>query len=189
MFFFKPIKVFFIPLLLLALPTFALDDPRVLTQPRELKRPKRIARVRIPIKIRIYNKILVKKLHGKIEDFFRPSSFRSYRLRARIDKKNDFYLGGWHIESIPVKWSRAKLYWEVKLRFHKRYGKKRGLEEFVGTTYVAGLVDGKNFLYNFQGKKGLKFKNTLGQPIADILIGPPDEKGLAKNKPGKRSTL
>lgn len=165
------------------------DDPKVLTQPREVSKPKRIARVRVPFRVRGYDKLLVKKLHGKVEEFHRPSAYRSYRLRTRLDKKNDFYVGPWHIESIPIRWSKEKKFWKVQIRIHKMYGKSKELEEFVGSTSVGGTVRGKNLLYDFQGRKGLKFKNTLGQPIADVFIGPFEGAPVAKKSKKVHKTL
>ena len=165
----------------------AFDDPSILTQPRMMKRPPRIARVRLPISISDYEKILVKKVNGAVEAQYRVIGKRSYRLRARIDKLNHFYVGKWHIETQPIKWDLEKKYWSVKLRFHKVYGEGEGLEEWVGTTKVSGLVEGKNLLYEFKGRKNIKFSNTMGHPIAEISLGPSGKKVLSKSSTPKET--
>lgn len=163
----------------------AFDDPSILTQPRTMKRPPRVARVRLSISISDYEKILVKKVNGAVEEQYKIVGKRLYRLRARIDELNHFYVGRWHIETQPLKWDLENKFWSVKLRFHKVYGEGEGLEEWVGTGKVSGLVEGKNLLYEFKGRKNMKFSNTMGHPIADISIGPFDKKVISKSSTSK----
>ena len=157
------------------------------------KQSPRLARVRLAVELTNYKKFLVRNNYAKVSEMFRPLKPIKRHLRARIEKTNHFYIGDWHIETIPVKWSKEKMHLTMKLRFFRRYGTSNNLEESVGSTIISGHIEGHDYIYNFQGAKKLKFKNLMGHPLVDVNIGSPKAQPITvsdkKEKPGKSESL
>lgn len=139
-------------------------------------------RVRIPVQLVGYERIVVTGKDGRARHQFKALSPLRHHLRARIERANHFYVGSWHIETIPVQWKRETKAYEVKMRFFKRYGEGRELEELVGTATAKGFLAGKGPHFLFAGRAEETFKDAQGQPILSIGIGPQVEKNgnLAK---------
>lgn len=129
-------------------------------------------RVRIPVQLIGYEKIVVTGKNGQARHQFKALSPLRHHLRARIERPNHFYVGTWHIETVPVQWKRETKAYEVKLRFFKRYGEGRELEELVGSGTAKGFLSGKGPHYLFAGRMQQTFKDPQGQPILAVGIGP-----------------
>ena len=142
----------------------------------------RLARVRMLMILTEYKKFLVRNNYSKLSEVYRPIQPRKHHLRARIESTNHFYIGNWHIETIPLRWSRKKKQLAMKVNFYKVYGNERNLEESIGSTEITGTLEGGNFLYSFKGSKKIKFANVMGSPIAEIEIAPPQEPQNAISK-------
>jgi hypothetical protein len=140
----------------------------------EMPGPQNIgAKVRIAIKLKPFEKFLVQGKNQRQRVSFRSVDTIRHMLRARIEQTNHFYIGDWHVETVPVKWSRAELTLEMNVRFYKRYGDSRELEEYVGHLPMVGqLVPGKqDGLYLFRGRARKQFQNKHGQPIIAVELG------------------
>lgn len=154
-----------------------LDAARSMNEDVELPGERRDSpRVRIPVQLVGYEKIVVTSQNGQARHQFKALSPLRHHLRARIERPNHFYVGTWHIETIPQKWKRDTKAYEVKLRFFKRYGEGRELEELVGTQIVKGHLMGKGPHFLFAGRSEETFKDAQGQPILSVGIGPEVEK-------------
>lgn len=152
---------------------------------RMAQQKQRVARVRIAVSLTPFKKLAIKDRFGRVSETFKPTAEKKYNLRARIERPNHFYVGKWHIETIPLSWSRERQYLHMKLRFYKRYGDHKDLEEVIGSTEIRGPVKGERFLYNFLGRKSLNIKNQLGQPVVNIVLGPPPAPVVSATKPTK----
>lgn len=131
----------------------------------------RVVRVRIPLQFQGYEKVIVTDHKGMSRYQYKPLPILKHHLRARLERKNHFYVGGWHIESIPERWDRASKQYAVKLRIYKRYGEGRELEELIGKVEVSGKLEGKDLLYNFKGFATASFKDREGRPVLDLGVG------------------
>lgn len=131
----------------------------------------RVVRVRIPLQIQSYEKVVVTDHKGMSRYQYKPLPLLKHHLRARLERKNHFYVGSWHIETVPEKWDRITKQYAVKLRIYKRYGEGRELEELIGKVDVNGKVEGKDLLYNFKGFAAAAFKNREGHPVLDLGVG------------------
>ncbi len=131
----------------------------------------RVVRVRIPLQLQSYEKVVVTDHKGMTRYQYKPLPLLKHHLRARLERKNHFYVGNWHIETIPEKWDRVTKQYAVKLRVYKRYGDGRELEELVGKVDVNGKVEGKDLLYNFKGFATVAFKDREGKPVLDLGVG------------------
>ena len=165
---------------------FCIDHPRDLVRAKggKVRMPKqssKLARVRLKVQVTDYERLLVRQSNGEMKHAFKPRKPFGHNLRARIEKVNHFYLGRWHIETQPLSWSKELNVLRMRLKFYKTYGSSQDVEERVGSVLVKGSLKGKDFLYSFTGSKNIQFKNKLGQPIADISVGPP------KSAPGNYS--
>lgn len=132
---------------------------------------KQIAKVRIPIKIYPYEKVLIYGSSGEKRQEFRQLPPMEHTLRARIEQVNHFYIGEWHIETIPQSWSRASRVLELDVRVYKRYGEQRELEESIGKMRLKSILQGEDFVYNAQGFAQSRFVNKNAQPIVRIELG------------------
>src|SRR5690606_20341705 len=106
----------------------------------------------------------------------KPGTTLKHHLRARIERPNHFYVGSWHIESIPEQWNKKDHTYQVKLRFFKRYGEGKHLEEYVGSSMVKGRLVGEKDLYLLQASHKETFNNRDNQPVLVVGIGPVSEK-------------
>ncbi len=140
---------------------------------RSGKSAPRMAQVRIGLKLIPYQPMAVKGKDGKTT--LKPQALATiqHTLRARIERVNHFYFGDWHVETIPEAWSRETMKYRVKLRFYKRYGAGKDLEEMVGHTIVQGTLEGRNYLYELKGNVTTRFKNRRGEPVLAATIGTP----------------
>lgn len=174
---------------------FGIDDPRDLidhknSKVRIPKQAPRIARVRIPIELTSFAKFNLRDQLGRMRVQFRPVKTKKHVLRARIETPNHFYVGDWHIETVPVAWSKKEKLLTLKVRFYKRYGNHKKLEEVVGDTQVKGLLEGEDFLYDFLGKKVVKFTNPLRHPVLTASIGKgASGKEMVKKDQGKQKSF
>lgn len=162
-----------------SLPT---DDPGASVRlPKKLPR---LARVRLSMVLTNYKKFLVRNNYAKIREMYRPVKPIKHHLRARIEKVNHFYIDDWHIETVPISWNKVKMQLTMKLRFYRRYGNNSRLEEAIGSTVITGALKGGNHLYSFIGNKEIKFKNLLGHPLLNVVIGPPKQPQSSISKSG-----
>ena len=149
------------------------------------KRASKAARVRIPIKLISYEKVLVKNTQGISREEYKKAGELKHTLRARIERTNHFYIGKWHIETIPESWNREKKTYRTRLRFYRRYGNERDLEEYVGFTVAFGVLRGDDYLYQFEGFRSASFKDRFTHPILDVEvgIGPVESRELISKRP------
>lgn len=166
-------------LLVWATPSLAVQTQKVAPPQNEVRQNGKVipvARVRIPMALTVYNGIPVRAQTGGLRMEYRPGTIVKHTMRARMERINHFYVGQWHIETVPVAWQRETKRYTVKIRFYKRHGQGEELEESIGTTQVAGvLADGpEKLVFNFSGKSLAKFKDTKGNPLLDVAIGPFD---------------
>ena len=141
----------------------------------------RMARVRIHLKLIPYDKIVVRDKQGQFKEKFRPIKKLNHVLRARIERPNHFYVGDWHIETVPMKWDQNLKKLKVKLRFYKRYGEGRNLEEYLGNAILSGTLVGKDFLYVVKGRKNALFKNRKNNPVLAVEIGKAEAPKVGKS--------
>lgn len=137
------------------------------------------AQVRIPIELRPYEKILSHKPGSELKQIeYRVIKPLRHVLRARIERTNHFYFDDWHIESVPVRWSKAERTLEVNLRIYKQYGESKELEEFIGSLKVAGVLQGENGTYTLSSNASQRYHNKHGQPIVELNVGQKEEGAL-----------
>jgi len=128
-------------------------------------------RVRIKLKTTEYDKILLKSEQGVVRTEFRPVRNVQHTLRARIERTNHFYVGSWHIETIPLSFSKETKKYAVGLRFSKKYGVGWEMEEYVGRIEVQGTLAGADYTYDLIGSNTAKFYDMKGQPLLDVEVG------------------
>ncbi|NRA65073.1 MAG: hypothetical protein HRU19_11365 [Pseudobacteriovorax sp.] len=154
------------------------------------KAPKKEARVRLGIKLVPYQKVKVRTSAGTDQIRFTKTRPIIRNIRAQISKVNHFYIGDWHIEAEPKKWDKIAKNLTYQLRLYKRYGKDKNLEEYVGSMVVSGQLKGSQFLYAFQGKEALLYKNRNQHSIVELHVMPPIEprrvSDVARKKGAKR---
>lgn len=132
------------------------------------------AQVRIAVELRPFEKILVQgRGEQKQQLEYRVIQPTKHMLRARIETSNHFYIGKWHIETVPVRWSRSERLLHMNVRIYKRYGDRQELEEFVGQIPISGTLDGENGLFVLTGQTQQRFHNKQGHPIVEMRVGEP----------------
>ena len=140
-----------------------------------------VARYRIPLKLVEYRPVVVKKTDGTLKSELKPFKQKQVTLRARIDIPNHFYIGEWHIETVPVKFTNHDKKYRLLVRFSKVYGVKGTLEESVGFLELDGNLKGKNYLYQFHGYAKKTFKSKNLKLLLQIELGS-ENKNLARSK-------
>ena len=153
------------------------------------KKNQKVARFRLSIELTPYLKYLVRDINGRVKEAFRPAMPLKHNLRARIDKKNHFYMGKYHIETIPLSWEKKQKKLQLQIKFYKRYGDDKNLEELLGSTKAVGFLRGEKHLFVFETSKRAKFYNALRHPLLSVHITKPyaqkqmSKKDLSKIKP------
>ncbi|MBF0442525.1 MAG: hypothetical protein HQK54_11520 [Oligoflexales bacterium] len=128
-------------------------------------------RVRIPLKMITYEKVIVQKPNGESRLENKKSQVIRYTIRGRIERANHFYVGRWHIETIPLSWAQKTKKYKTKLRFYKIYGDSPELEEYLGNVIASGQLEGDNRLYNLIGFAGSSFNDKNNNPVLDVEVG------------------
>ena len=133
-------------------------------------KPKKEARVRIGVKITPFQKVIVKDTFGVNQIRYTKAKTISRNIRTVISKKSQFYIGDWHIETIPVQWDKTNKILKYDIKLYKRYGVSRDLEEYIGSMELAGVLHGSEFVYSFKNKNHVRFTNKNGHSIAELFL-------------------
>lgn len=141
------------------------------------KAPKGAARVRIHLRLVPYVKVIAKDKNLESYHAYRAVGKMQYTLRAKINRVNHFYIGNWHIETIPLSFNRRSKYYKLKLKLYKIYGNNSQLQEYVGSLTAEGGLVGGNHLYTFNGHRASKFTDRAGNPICQLDIGLSNNRG------------
>ena len=140
------------------------------------------AKVRIGLRLTPFKKVVTRNRDGSTDQRFVPIEPLRHTLRARLNKTNHFFVGEWHVESVPTKWVRKTRHYEVKLNVYRRYGAFGQLEENVGSIELAGtLEEERDNVHVLLGTARKRLRDKSGQPYLDIVAGfaPGAEKGPA----------
>lgn len=103
-------------------------------------------------------------------------------LRAKIFKKNHFYVGPYHVVTTPATWVKQTGRYTVVMEFSQHFGNDGIVEESLGTVKVTGYLnklDDRNL--SLVGQRKHRFVDKWSRPTLDVLIGLPREQAL--NKP------
>lgn len=134
----------------------------------------KVYRIRIPLMMQAYHEVAATKSDGKIRPAKVPAKPVSHMLRARIDKPNDFYVGDWKIQTIPVRWDKETNMYQVKVDVYRRLGEQGQVEETLGSISLTGqLVKQGDRLYTIQGSANKRFVDAYGQPLLELQVGSP----------------
>lgn len=140
------------------------------------------AKVRIGLRLTPFKKVVTRNRDGSTDQRFVPIEPLRHTLRARLNKTNHFFVGEWHVESVPTKWVKKTRHYEVKLNVYRRYGAFGQLEENVGQIELAGtLEEEKDNVHVLLGTARKRLRDKAGQPYLDLVAGfaPGAEKGPA----------
>lgn len=157
------------------------------------------ARVRIGFRMAVYEPVVVRNRTGASSTRYLRRNPIQHTLRARVEQINHFYVGEWHIETIPQKVVNQTRRYEVRLNFYRRFGDAGDVEEKVGSLDLGGFLeeqDKQSRLFVLQAYRETQFRDPLGNPIADVVAGyrpnpdPPAmlSKGETSSASGKASS-
>ena len=131
-------------------------------------------RVRIPVVFKGWTEIDTTSVDGKPIKSKIPSKPISHVLRARMEQSNDFYVGDWRVQTIPVRWLRGTNQYQVKLEVFRRYGEAGQLEESMGHTILTGILEPQaDGLFLIKGTARRSFRDRSGKPLLDFEAGQP----------------
>ncbi len=129
-------------------------------------------RVRIGLKLTPYKKIITQQLNGQINTRYIQANPLRHTLKARLNESNHFYLGDWHIETVPTKWTKQTGDYEIDIRVSERYGPYGQLEEDLGHFLVKGkLVEQERDIDVLVGVARQRFRDKFGNPQLDAIAG------------------
>jgi hypothetical protein len=129
-------------------------------------------RVRIGLRLTPFKKIITRQQGGHVESRFIQSEALRHTLRARINETNHFYVGNWHIETVPQKWIRKIKRYEVELRIFERYGDYGQLEESIGKVRIAGTLEEQDRNTDvLVGVAKQRLRDRSGNPLLDVVAG------------------
>lgn len=181
---------FFAPLSLKAVEKGNLSSINTGSSPYdELTDAPEVARVRIPLKMTFFEQVVIKGQDGIRRMESKALTPNRFNFKATINRTNHFYVNGWHVESVPMKWDRDTKKWDVDVKFYKRYGEDQELEEFVGTMPISGTLVGKDMLFTLDAQGSSKFQNKLGNPLLLVEINNPryENKGEVARRDTQKS--
>jgi hypothetical protein len=153
------------------------------------------AKVRIGLRLTPFNKIVTKARDGQVSTRYIPGEALRHTLRARLNKMNHFFVGEWHLETVPLKWVQKTRRYEVRLNVYRRYGAFGQLEESVGSVDLAGVLDEqKDNVHVLLGVARQRLRDKEGNPYLDVVAGfapgsapAPTGPELSKNDRGTRA--
>jgi len=129
-------------------------------------------RVRIGLRLTPYKKIITRQLNGKIDTRYIEAQALRHTLRARLNEPNHFYLGDWHVETVPTKWTKQTGHYEVQVRISERYGPYGQLEEDLGSIKLTGkLEEQERTIDVLVGVARQRFRDKFGNPKLDVIAG------------------
>jgi hypothetical protein len=132
------------------------------------------SRVRIPVVFKGWTEVDTTGVDGKPMKSRIPSKPVSHVLRARMEQSNDFYVGDWRVQTIPVRWLRHSNQYQVKIEVFRRYGEAGQLEESMGHTLLTGILEPQaDGLYLINGAARRSFRDREGKPLLDFEAGQP----------------
>ena len=130
------------------------------------------ARVRIGLRLTPIKKVVTRHADGSTETRFIPGEPLRHTLRARLNQGNHFYVGDWHVETIPTKWIQKTRRYEVQLSLHRRYGAFGQLEENVGSVLLSGdLEEQADNVHVLIGVARQRLRDKFGNPYLDVIAG------------------
>ena len=129
-------------------------------------------RVRIGLRLTPFKKIITRQQGGHVESRFIQSEPLRHTLRARVNETKHFYVGNWHIETVPQKWIRKIKRYEVELRIFERYGDYGQLEESIGKVKIAGTLEEQDRNTDvLVGVAKQRLRDRSGNPLLDVVAG------------------
>ena len=130
------------------------------------------ARVRIGLRLTPFKKVVTRHADGSTETRFIPGEPLRHTLRARLNQGNHFYVGDWHVETIPTKWIQKTRRYEVQLNLYRRYGAFGQLEENVGSVVLSGdLEEQADGVHVLVGVVRQRLRDKFGNPYLDVIAG------------------
>lgn len=148
------------------------------------------AKVRIGLRLTPFNKVITRNRDGTVDTRYVPGEALRHTLRARLNKVNHFFVGDWHIESVPLKWIQKTRRYEVRLNVYRRYGAFGQLEESAGTMDLSGVLEEQqDNVHVLLGVARKRMRDSMGQPLVDVVAGfgpgtvPPKGPSISKNEP------
>ena len=129
-------------------------------------------RVRIGLRLTPFKKVVTRARDGRSETRFIPAEPLRHTLRARLNKTNHFFVGEWHIETVPTRWVRKSRRYEVKLNIYRRYGAFGQLEETLGSVDLAGVLEEQDAnLFVLLGVARKRLRDKFLSPSLDVVAG------------------
>jgi hypothetical protein len=93
-------------------------------------------------------------------------------LRARLKEPNHFFIGDWHIATVPISLVKETGRYQVQLQIFRRYGTFGQLEERLGDINVTGsLTLGTDNVFVINGAARKAFKDKFGRVVAEVVAG------------------
>ena len=129
-------------------------------------------RVRIGLHLTPFKKIITRQANGSSETRLMPGEPMRHTLRARLNETNHFFIGNWHVETVPLSLIRKTRHYQVRINVYERYGDYGQLEENLGSVTVSGVLEpqerGTSLLVGV-GKQRLR--DRFGNPYLDVVAG------------------
>src|SRR5947208_449315 len=70
------------------------------------------AKVRLGLRLTPFKKVTTRGRDGAVETRYVPVEPLRHTLRARLNVTNHFFVGEWHIETVPTKWVKKTRHYE-----------------------------------------------------------------------------
>ena len=129
-------------------------------------------RVRIPVSIKAWTTVTATDGNAKGRPTRIATKPMSQVLRARMERPNDFYLGDWRVQTVPVRWLKRTGQYQVRLELFQRLGEAGQIEDSMGSVLLSGVLSKQaDGLFVIQGKARRQFFDKHGNPIAEIQAG------------------
>ena len=165
------------------------DGKEVATEAKKKEGPSEPVSVRIGLLLTSYQKLVTIK-EGKRLVRHQPMKELRHTLRSRLNKKNHFFVGDYHIESRPMAWDRENQRYAVRMTISRRYGAFGQLEEVVGSVDVHGVLgDRQGNVFVLYGSAKKRFRDKFGNPVLDVIAGykPAPRKTAEQAKPKQKA--
>ena len=130
------------------------------------------AKVRIGLRLTPFKRVTTRNRDGTVESRFVPVEPLRHTLRARLNQTNHFFVGEWHVETVPTRWVKKTHRYEVRINIYRRYGAFGQLEENVGSLDLSGVLDEQeDNVHVLVGVARTRLRDKFQNPLMDVVAG------------------
>jgi hypothetical protein len=130
-------------------------------------------KVRVTLELTSFHEMDVRERDGQLYRRVIPDKPAQYVLRASASEPNHFFVGGYHLETQPMRQPSEGSRYALRVRVARVFGEGGEVEESMGHMDIAGVLErtSEGQVYVLKGASTRVFNNHQGVPMLAIAAG------------------